>query len=152
MIRRKNLCCVEAHAPGTRVRNGQVPELARAIAFDQLYEEMCWVCDLGGIGDFDLVIEPTVTAEHVKNPRRYAQVTAHDTPPLFEFAEQTLRLSWPHRLGLMAHEVGHVLDPDPKKTEPGADQTALRALGIKIQYDPRWPGKGLQVAVDGPGL
>lgn len=133
--------------------NGAVafPELAQPISFDRLYEELCWVCDMGGIGDFDVVLEPAVTAEHERNPRRYAQVTAHDDPPLFEFADQTLRLPWHNRLGLYAHEVGHVLDPDPQKTEPGADRAALERLGIEVGYDRRWPGKGLQVAVAGPG-
>lgn len=134
-----------------RRRNG-FPELDHPIAFDQLFAELGWVCDLGGLDDFDVKLEPSVTAEHERNPRRYAQVTAHDDPPLFEFADQTLRLPWPMRLGLYAHEVGHVLDPDPNKTEPGADQTALRALGIRIGYDKRWPGKGLQVALSGPGV
>lgn len=128
------------------------PELDHPISFEQMCAELSWVCDLADLRDFDIVLEPSVTAEHEKNPRRYAQVTANDDPPQFEFAEQTLRLPWPHRLGLYAHEVGHVLDPDPKKTEPGADQTALKALGIRVGYDRRWPGKGLQVAVAGPGI
>lgn len=142
---------VEMDVP--RARNGATfPELPSPIGFDQLFHELSWVCDLGAISDFDVALEPSVTAEHEQNPRRYAQVTAHEKVPLFEFAEQTLRLPWPHRLGLYAHEVGHVLDPDPKKTESGADQTALRELGIEIGYDRRWPGKGLQVATRGPGV
>lgn len=137
--------------PMPRARNG-LPALERPIPFDQMFAELGWVCDMGGIDDFDLQLDPGVTAEHERNPRRYAQVTALDNPPLFEFAEQTLVLPWRHRLGLYAHEVGHVLDPDPAKTEPGADQTALRELGIQIGYDRRWPGKGLQVAHSGPGV
>lgn len=137
-----------------RARNPGYPQLERPISIDQLFHELSWVCDIprARVDDFDVVIDPSVTAEHEKNARRYAQVTASDKPPLFEFAEQTLLLPWPHRLGLYAHEVGHVLDPDPRKTEPGADNTARRELGIKIGYDRRWPGKGLQVAVDGPGV
>lgn len=144
---------VEMGVPLPRAANpATIPELDRPISFDQLYHELCWVCDLGAIDDLDVVIDPEVTAEHEQNPRRYAQVTASHSPPVFEFAEQTLRLPWANRLGLYAHEVGHVLDPDPNKTEPGADQTARRELGITIGYDHRWPGKGLQVAVDGPGV
>ena len=44
-----------------------------------------------------------------------------------------------------------MLDPDERKTEPGADKAALDRLGIQIDYDHRWPGKGLQVATRGPG-
>lgn len=144
---------VETQVPVARAANpSALPELDRPISFDQLYHELCWVCDLGGIDDLDIVIDPSVTAEHEQNARRYAQVTASDRPPVFEFADQTLVLPWPHRLGLYAHEVGHVLDPDPDKTERGADETAHRELGITIGYDRRWPGKGLQVAVDGPGV
>jgi hypothetical protein len=152
----KNAEIVGMASPRPREQNGarirSFPELARPIGFDQMFSELGWVCDLGGIDDFDLVLEPSVTAEHERNPRRYAQVTAHDNPPLFEFADQTLRLPWRNRLGLYAHEVGHVLDPDPRKTEPGADATALRRLGIRVGYDKRWPGKGLQVALSGPGV
>jgi hypothetical protein len=80
--------------------------------------------------------------EHARNPRRYAQVI----PELrrFEFARATLQLPWCNRLGLLAHEVGHVLDPNA--SEAKTDKVAERALGIKIGYDRRWPGKGLQVA------
>ena len=135
-----------------RARNHGFPQLQRPISFDRLYNELAKVCDMGGIGDFDLALDPGVTAEHEKNARRYAQVAAFDDPPIFEFAEQTLLLPWRWRMGLYAHEVGHVLDPDPNKTEPGADVTALSELGIRVGYDRRWPGKGLQVALDGPGV
>lgn len=135
-----------------RARNPAFPQLRCPISFDQLYGELCWVCDLGRIHDLDVALDDSVTMEHERNHRRYAQVTALDDPPLFEFADQTLLLPWPHRLGLYAHEVGHVLDPSTEKTEPGADAAALRELGIQIGYDRRWPGKGLQVALDGPGV
>lgn len=135
-----------------RSRNPTFPQLGRPISFDQLYCELCWVCDLGGIDDLDVVLDPSVTAEHERNARRYAQVSTLDDPPTFEFAEQTLLLPWPHRLGLYAHEVGHVLDRKPEKTEDGADAMALRELGIRVGYDRRWPGKGLQVALNGPGM
>lgn len=143
---------VEMEIPRPRLPNPALPQLATPISFDQLYDELCWVCDLGRIEELDVALDAPLTAEHERNPRRYAQVTAMDDPPTFEFAEQMLRLPWPNRLGLYAHEVGHVLDPDPKKTEPGADATAQRELGITIGYDHRWPGKGLQVAVAGPGV
>jgi hypothetical protein len=80
--------------------------------------------------------------EHARNPRRYAQVVPNDL--LFEFSQAILWLPREHRIGLLAHEVGHCLDP--LGGEDGADEAALRVLGIKIGYDPRWPGKGLQTA------
>jgi hypothetical protein len=135
-----------------RARNPSFPQLDQPISFDQLYCELCWVCDMVGIYDLDVVLDPSVTEEHERNPRRYAQVSTVEDPPTFEFAEQTLLLPWPYRLGLYAHEVGHVLDPNAEKTEPGADATARRELGILVGYDRRWPGKGLQVAIDGPGM
>jgi len=135
-----------------RARNPGFPTLRSPISFDRLYRELSGVCDLGGIEDFDVEIDPGVTAEHEQNNRRYAQVAPLEDPPIFEFAAQTLLLPWPYRLGLYAHEVGHVLDPDPEKTEPGADVTSLRSLGIRVGYDKRWPGKGLQVALEGPGV
>lgn len=86
----------------------------------------------------------SLDVEHAMDPRRYAQVM----PELlhFEFAKATRSLPFPWRLGVLAHEVGHVLDPT--RTEMGADLAALQYLGVAIGYDRRWPGKGLQVAVD----
>jgi len=79
--------------------------------------------------------------EHRDSCRRYAQVI----PGLlqFEVSEAILYLDRPHRRGLLAHEVGHCIAPN--EGESGADRAALRVLGTKIDYDARWPGKGLQV-------
>lgn len=82
--------------------------------------------------------------EHAINPRRYAQVIPEWKR--FEFARATLQLPRCHRLGLLAHEVGHVLAPEGG--EDAADQAAAEVLDVEIAYDPRWPGKGLQFAVD----
>ena len=81
---------------------------------------------------------------HANNPRRYAQVGAEDR--VFEFATATLQLPYCHRRGLLAHEVGHVIAPDASEDE--TDAAAARVLGIEIAYDGRWPGKGLQFAVN----
>lgn len=81
-------------------------------------------------------------AEHEENPRRYAQVIPQQRR--FEFARAILWLPPEHREGLLAHEVGHVLDPEAD--EDGADAAARRVTGVDIGYDRRWPGKGLQVA------
>ena len=123
------------------------PQLQRPISFDQLVKELGECCERAGI-DFPYYVEidPELTAEHERNPRRYAAVTARADVPTFYFAEQTLLLPYPNRLGLYAHEIGHVLDPDPDKTEDGADLQGMLALDVLIIYDHRWPGKGLQAA------
>lgn len=77
---------------------------------------------------------------HEGDPRAYAEVNPHEL--LFRFAPQALLLPEENRLGLLAHEVGHVIDP--LATENGADRAVERRLGVRIVYDPRWPGKGLQ--------
>lgn len=80
---------------------------------------------------------------HQRNARRYAQVAPFCTPPQFELAPQTTHLPAKHRRGLLAHEVGHVLDP--YGSERDADLAAEEALGVRMGYDRRWPGRGLQV-------
>lgn len=82
---------------------------------------------------------------HTVCARRYAEVDLRRR--IFHFAPQVLWLPKPHRLGLIAHEIGHLLTYYAKgfqHTEDEADASAERLLGIKITYDHRWPGKGLQ--------
>lgn len=84
--------------------------------------------------------------EHARNCRRYAQVEPEGL--VFEFARAILDLGPKHRLGLLAHEVGHCLAHrvlGPEHSEDEADQCALGALGLRIRYDHKWPGKGLQI-------
>lgn len=83
--------------------------------------------------------------EHWEHPRRYAQV--HVPTMTFEFAHAVLWLHDSHRIGLLAHEVGHVLTDGT--TEEAADRAAERVLYVPIVYDLRWPGKGLQCAAGG---
>lgn len=124
------------------------PQLDRPIPFDQLVAELAECIEQSPLeGPWEVMLDDDLTAEHLRNPRRYAAVTAHAAVPCFAFAEQTLMLTYPNRLGLYAHEIGHVLDPDPAKTEDGADMHAMAALDLLIVYDHRWPGKGLQTAV-----
>lgn len=108
----------------------------------------------GGLpGEPNVAWPNDLAALHEREPRRYAQVYSPPGPPQFagrgrprfEFAEQARWLPAPHRLGLVAHEVGHVLAGDDG-SEEGADRAAAERLGVKIGYDRRWPGKGLQVA------
>ena len=80
---------------------------------------------------------------HQGNERRYAQVMPLATPPVFELAPQSVHLPAKNRRALLAHEVGHVLDP--RGSEDEADAAAFQSLGVQIGYDHRWPGKGLQV-------
>jgi hypothetical protein len=116
------------------------------ISPDQLVDELgtllhrTHLCD--GNPPAEVWLWDPLDREHAKNPRRYAQVI----PELrrFEFARAMLQLPRCHRLGLLAHEIGHVLDPSA--SEVGADRIAGQVLGVKIGYDRRWPGKGLQVA------
>ncbi len=92
-----------------------------------------------------VAFEPSLAKVHDRNPRRYAQVTA--SQGLFEFAPQALLLPKKNRSGLIAHEIGHALFGETEHTEDDADDAAEKALGVIIDYDRRWPGKGLQIAV-----
>jgi hypothetical protein len=65
-----------------------------------------------------------------------------------EFAGAMRELPPEHRLGLYAHEVGHLLFPSGGEAD--ADIAAYGLLGVHIGYDHRWPGKGLQVAILAP--
>lgn len=117
------------------------------IPFSRLVTELAQACERAGFTrDYDVQIDDALTEEHRMNPRRYAAVSVSGRT-VFYFAEQVLSLPFSHRMGLYAHEIGHVLDPDPNKTEDGADRHGMIALDLLILYDHRWPGKGLQVAV-----
>lgn len=85
---------------------------------------------------------PELDDEHWRNPRRYAQVGTQDLA--FEFTHAILWLPDAQLMGVLAHEVGHVLAPEGG--EDDADLAATEILGIPIGYDLRWPGKGLQTA------
>ena len=81
--------------------------------------------------------------EHWSNPRRYAQVIVKLMH--FQFARAMLWLPDAQRVGVLAHEVGHVLTPGGNEAD--ADRAAGEILGIPLKYDHRWPGKGLQTAI-----
>lgn len=83
---------------------------------------------------------------HERNPRRYAE--CNPVTREFFFAPQTLALPRAHRCGLIAHEIGHALHGAHDHSENDADQAARRAMGVRIGYDRRWPGKGLQRAMN----
>lgn len=79
-----------------------------------------------------------------RNTRRYAE---HDVGTSdFYFAPAVLSLPRANRIGLIAHEIGHFILRDGPHSEADADQAAREVLGVRIRYDRRWPGKGLQTA------
>ncbi len=124
------------------------PERRRPISLRQMKSELAEVCRLAGVDDFEMKISKAVTREHKRNARRYAQVELGGVPR-FEFADQTRKLYYPHRLGLYAHEAGHVLAwaAQGEHDEDTADAYGMAALDLIIVYDRRWPGKGLQTAM-----
>lgn len=83
----------------------------------------------------------TLDEEHLEDPRRYAQVIPEQLH--FEFSHAALWLPRPQRIGVLAHEVGHVMRPEGGERD--ADEAAGE-LGFPISYDLRWPGRGLQTA------
>jgi hypothetical protein len=98
----------------------------------------------GEVDRIEVVFPRALELEHQRNPRRFAQV---DVDRLrFEFAPAILELDEDHQVGVIAHEVGHVLAHRywEDLSEDGADRAAAQFLGITIRYDDRWPGKGLQ--------
>lgn len=92
---------------------------------------------------------------HQNNRRRYAQMSAGLMR--FEFARSVLVLPWSHQLGLIAHEVGHLIAIRRfgDTSEKGADAASKTVLGITIGYDHSMPGttcpgcRGLQYARTG---
>lgn len=114
---------------------------------DQVFREMGEALHSVGVENYRLVVSDDVTTEHERNSRRYAQMYVDRGVPVFEFGEQMVWLPSAQRQGLYVHEIGHYLDPDPQRTEDGADVAGMRAFDCLILYDRRWPGKGLQTAV-----
>lgn len=121
------------------------PRLRRPVPREKIRSELGKLYHQAGYeGPVRLDWPESLGRTHDRNWRRYAQVATHARPPAFELAPQTRWLPARHRRGLLAHEIGHVLEP--RGTEDDADVAAWEALGIDVGYDHRWPGKGLQVA------
>lgn len=125
------------------------PTLSRPLALSEFLAEFqaIWLRALSF-----LPARPTPTVElsddldrtHCRNSRRYAEVVPGRRA--FFFAPQVLWLPRANRLGLIAHEIGHVLafeELGMDHDERVADEAALE-IGVEIRYDRRWPGKGLQ--------
>lgn len=150
---------IEMKNPGARAANPAIPRepiapyrypvLAAPIPEQQLVTELSDLLAQAGVTDdstASIWLWDPLDVEHAKNPRRYAQVIPAEQR--FEFARATLQLPYCNRLALLAHEVGHVIDPEGG--EDDADAAAQRVLGVRIGYDKRWPGKGMQVALNCP--
>lgn len=127
---------------------GRHPSLATSVTLDVLEREFLEVLSRGpeGLPDrWTVRISDALARTHARNPRRYAQsVPATLT---CEFAPQFLLLPRGNRIGLIAHELGHCAahrTVGPGHSEEDADEEALRTFGVRIDYDPRWPGRGLQ--------
>ncbi len=138
--RRRSPCASHSH-----------PQLKRPVSREQVRQELERLhVQAGGKLPLQLDWTTALAKTHQRNHRRYAQVWSSSHPPRYELAPQTVYLPARHRLALLAHEVGHVLKP--RGSEDDADRAAREVLGVKIGYDHRFPGKGLQVARNPPSF
>jgi hypothetical protein len=120
---------------------------------DEVYDQLQSLREQAGLRGHPMLSWPSSLARlHEKNARRYAQVYfpggerfAGNGDARYELAEQARWLPAPHLRGVLAHEVGHEL-AGPEGSEADADAAVEGALGLKLSYDRRWPGKGLQRA------
>jgi len=126
-------------------RKHKHPKRKKPVSRGQITRELRGLYREAGLkGPIKVKFTKQLEATHEKNTRRYAQVRPFSSPPVFELAPQAVWLPDRHRRALLAHEVGHVLDPHGG--EDDADAAAECYTGVKIGYDRRWPGKGLQVS------
>lgn len=117
------------------------------LTFKNIREEAQAVMQAAGLPAYPVQHFRPLDEEHRRNARRYAQVRTGDNPRM-EFAGAIRELAPEHRLGLYAHEVGHLLFPSGGEAD--ADMAAYGLLGVHIGYDRKWPGKGLQTAILAP--
>lgn len=127
-------------APGCRHHTH--PELRHRIRLSKLAGELALLTDAVRLDAVALEVTDALDRTHRKNARRYAEVDPFGRPLTIEVAPQILWLPRAYRLGLLAHEVSHILCPGCSEDE--ADAVSYARLGVIIKYDPRWPGKGLQ--------
>ena len=117
----------------------------------QLRRELDKLLERAGIDpdSVELTFSDKLDREHATNRRRYASV--YLDARRIEVAHAILGLPKPHRLGILAHEVGHFrcdATVGRRHTEAQTDRCARKATGIRIGYDHSWPGKGLQFATN----
>lgn len=129
----------------TRCTKHGHPSLAHPIPVHRLRAELGELLARTGIHppSVTLVVSDRLGRIHARNARRYAEV--RPAPAEVHVAPQILSLPEANRWGVLAHEVGHLFVGGG--TEPDADRAALDVLGVKIGYDRRWPGRGLQRAL-----
>lgn len=92
--------------------------------------------------------------KHARDQRSHALLNVDRRE--IEVARAILTLDAPHRLGILAHEVGHLRCPAVVGDEDEIDRCAQSATNVLISYDRSWPGhhpqdptiKGLQVGTD----
>ncbi len=134
--------------------------VARAkIAPSRLAQEVArtWARGAPGVAPPVIAFSSKLEETHRKDPRRYAECVQEPgvrgnvgrkggTCRTIFFARSILSLPAAHRLGLIAHECGHLAlwDSHPDHSEDDADDAALAFFGVRVSYDKRWPGKGLQ--------
>ena len=126
-------------------RSHRHPNLRRPVAPERLLDETVRLARRMGLEHVVAGIrfpQDELHAAHARDPRRYAEVRGLDG--LIYFATATLWLPRPQREGLIAHEIGHLVNLPWPHTERVADETAEAALGRRITYDKRWGGRGLQ--------
>jgi hypothetical protein len=73
---------------------------------------------------------PQADREHRESKRQYAHVH-HRRGNVVCVCRAFFRLPWRIRLGLLLHEIGHLIDPD-ETNELAVDRLAEAELGIKI--------------------
>lgn len=120
------------------------PVLAKPVSPERLEAELAAVWARGRRGQPPRIV-PTeaLSKTHGRNPRRYCETNGE----VIFVAPQILRLPRAQRLGLIAHELGHVVLLRRRlwgHSERAADRTAERVFGVEVTYDLRWPGRGLQ--------
>lgn len=116
------------------------------VSREQVEAELAQLWRRSGLpGSFQVRWPAHMNRRHARCRRSHAQVRL-SSPPVFEFAGAVCGLDARHREGLLAHEVGHVLNPEGG--ENGADAAAEQVLGVRIGYDAAWPDFGLQVRIN----
>jgi len=129
-----------------------------AITRAQLRSELDELLKRAGISPktVKMTFSAVLDHQHKHNRRTYARLSLNKRH--IEVARAILRLDAPHRLGILAHEVGHLYCDATigrKHTEPQTDRCAKESTGVLISYD-RSYGRhpidksisGLQVGTD----
>lgn len=117
------------------------PFLRRPISLHRLAREFGQLLERAGVSA-QIALDPRI---QLGSLRDYA---ATDLRTRWVYvAPRILRLRAPWRIGLLAHEVGHLILRKRPHTERQANRAAANCLGIRILYDRRnFPGRGVEYA------